>query len=114
MLNEGTAEADREENIVVAPQGKIELSNRYRDAPRQKDHDWMKFGTNVAAGLMVAGGIAALAAGGVLLLGAAEATAVKIGMTVFLAGSLYVGEQALSDMKSGRVSDLDRYIRGKR
>ena len=85
LLNEGTAEADREENIVVAPQGKIELSNRYRDAPRQKDHDWMKFGTNVAAGLMVAGGIAALAAGGVLLLGAAAATAAKMVMTVFLA-----------------------------
>ena len=60
---------------------------------------------------MVAGGIAALAAGGVLLLGAAAATAVKIGMTVFLAGSLYVGEQALSDVRSGRVSDLDRYTR---
>ena len=67
----------------------------------------MKFGTNVAAGLMVAGGIAALAAGGVLLLGAAAATVAKMAMTVFLAGSLYVGEQALSDMKSGRVSDLD-------
>ena len=35
----------------------------------------MKLGTHVAAGLMVAGGIAALAAGGVLLLGAAAATA---------------------------------------
>ena len=111
LLNEGTAEADREENIVVAPQGKIELSNRYRDAPRQKDHDWMKFGTNVAAGLMVAGGIAALAAGGVLLLGAAAATAAKMVMTVFLAGSLYVGEQALLDIRSGRVSDLDQYTR---
>ncbi len=71
----------------------------------------MKLGTNVAAGLMVAGGIAALAAWGMLLLGAAAATAVKIGMTVFLAGSLYVGEQALSDVTSGRVSDLDRYTR---
>ena len=126
---------------MVAPQGKIELSaedgeraihnrgkevtyylawehedlshpsNRYRDAPQQKDYDWMKLGTHVAAGLMIAGGIAALAAGGVLLLGAAAATAIKIGMTVFLAGSLYVGEQALSDMKSGRVSDLDQYTR---
>ena len=123
LLYEGTAEADREGNIVVAPQGKIELSaedgeraihnrgkevtyylawehedlshpsNRYRDAPQQKDYDWMKLGTHVAAGLMIAGGIAALAAGGVLLLGAAAATAIKIGMTVFLAGSLYVGEQ---------------------
>ena len=141
LLYEGTAEADREGNIVVAPQGKIELSaedgeraihnrgkevtyylawehedlshpsNRYRDAPQQKDYDWMKLGTHVAAGLMIAGGIAALAAGGVLLLGAAATTAIKIGMTVFLAGSLYVGEQALSDMKSGRVSDLDRYTR---
>ena len=141
ILYEGTAEADREGNIVVAPQGKIELSaedgeraihnrgkevtyylawehedlshpsNRYRDAPQQKDYDWMKLGTHVAAGLMVAGGIAALAAGGVLLLGAAAATAAKIGMTVFLAGSLYVGEQALSDITSGRVSDLDRYTR---
>ena len=61
-------------------------SNRYRDAPQQKDYDWMKLGTHVAAGLMIAGGIAALAAGGVLLLGAAAATAIKIGMTVFLAG----------------------------
>ncbi len=43
----------------------------------------MKLGTHVAAGLMIAGGIAALAAGGVLLLGAAAATAIKIGMTVF-------------------------------
>ena len=141
LLYEGTAEADQEGNIVVAPQGKIELSaedgeraihnrgkevtyylawehedlshpsNRYRDAPQQKDYDWMKIGTHVAAGLMVAGGIVVLAAGGVLLLGAAEATAVKIGMTVFLAGSLYVGEQALSDVTSGRVSDLDRYTR---
>ena len=134
LLYEGTAEADQEGNIVVAPQGRIELaaedgeraihnrgkevtyylawehedlshpSNRYRDAPQQKDYDWMKLGTHVAAGLMVAGGIAALAAGGVLLLGAAAATAIKIGMTVFLAGSLYVGEQALSDIRSGRVS----------
>ena len=141
ILYEGTAEADREGNIVVAPQGKIELSaedgeraihnrgkevtyylawehedlshpsNRYRDAPQQKDYDWMKLGTHVAAGLMIAGGIAALAAGGVLLLGAAAATAIKIGMTVFLAGSLYVGEQALSDIRSGRVSDLDQYTR---
>ena len=71
----------------------------------------MKLGTHVAAGLMIAGGIAALAAGGVLLLGAAAATAIKIGMTVFLAGSLYVGEQALSDIRSGRVSDLDQYTR---
>ena len=141
LLYEGTAEADREGNIVVAPQGKIELSaedgeraihnrgkevtyylawehedfshpsNRYRDAPQQKNYDWMKLGTHVAAGLMVAGGIAALAAGGVLLLGAAATTAIKIGMTVFLAGSLYVGEQALSDIRSGRVSDLDQYTR---
>ena len=141
LLYEGTAEADREGNIVVAPQGKIELSaedgeraihnrgkevtyylawehedlshpsNRYRDAPQQKDYDWMKLGTHVAAGLMIAGGIAALAAGGVLLLGAAAATAIKIGMTVFLAGSLYVGEQALSDIRSGRVSNLDQYTR---
>ena len=141
ILYEGTAEADREGNIVVAPQGKIELSaedgehaihnrgkevtyylawehedlshpsNRYRDAPQQKDYDWMKLGTHVAAGLMIAGGIAALAAGGVLLLGAAAVTAIKIGMTVFLAGSLYVGEQALSDIRSGRVSDLDQYTR---
>ena len=71
----------------------------------------MKLGTHVAAGLMVAGGIAALAAGGVFLVGGAAVTAVKIGMTVFLAGSLYVGEQALSDIRSGRVSDLDRYTR---
>ena len=141
LLYEGTAEADREGNIVVAPQGKIELSaedgeraihnrgkevtyylawehedlshpsNRYRDAPQQKDYDWMKLGTHVAAGLVIAGGIAALAAGGVFLLGAAAATAIKIGMTVFLAGSLYVGEQALSDIRSGRVSDLDQYTR---
>ena len=61
--------------------------------------------------VMIAGGIAALAAGGVLLLGAAAATAIKIGMTVFLAGSLYVGEQALADIRSGRVSDLDQYTR---
>ena len=45
------------------------------------------------------------------MLGAAAATAIKIGMTVFLAGSLYVGEQALSDIRSGRVSDLDQYTR---
>ena len=81
LLYEGTAEADQEGNIVVAPQGKIELSaedgeraihnrgkevtyylawehedlshpsNRYRDAPQQKDYDWMKLGTHVAAGL---------------------------------------------------------------
>ena len=141
LLYEGTAEVDREGNIVVAPQGKIELSaedgeraihnrgkevtyylawehedlshpsNRYRDASQQKDYDWMKLGTNVAAGLMVAGGIAALAAGGVLLLGAAAATVAKMAMTVFLAGSLYVGEQALLDIRSGRVSDLDQYTR---
>ena len=141
ILYEGTAEADWEGNIVAAPQGKIELSaedgeraihnrgkevtyylawehedlshpsNRYRDAPQQKDYDWMKLGTHVAAGLVIAGGIAALAAGGVFLLGAAAATAIKIGMTVFLAGSLYVGEQALSDIRSGRVSDLDQYTR---
>ena len=140
LLYEGTAEADQEGNIVVA-QGKIELyaedgeraihnrgkevtyylawehedlshsSNRYRDAPQQKNYDWMKLGTHVAAGLMVAGGIAALAAGGVLLLGGAAATAAKMAMTVFLAGSLYVGEQALSDIRSGRVSDLDQYTR---
>ncbi len=61
-------------------------SNRYRDAPQQKNYDWMKLGTHVAAGLMVAGGIAALAAGGVLLLGGAAATAAKMAMTVFLAG----------------------------
>ncbi len=141
LLYEGTAEADQEGNIVVAPQGKIELSaedgeraihnrgkevtyylawehedlshpsNRYRDAPQQKDYDWMKLGTHVAAGLMVAGGIAALAAGGVFLVGAAAATAAKMAMTVFLAGSLYVGELALSDIRSGRVSDLDQYTR---
>ena len=29
LLYEGTAEADREGNIVVAPQGKIELSMTY-------------------------------------------------------------------------------------
>ena len=141
LFYEGTAEADREGNIVAAPQGKIELSvedgeraihnrgkevtyylawehedlshpsNRYRDAPQQKDYDWMKIGTHVAAGLMVAGGIVVLAAGGVLLLGAAAATAAKMAMTVFLAGSLSVGEQALSDIRSGRVSDLDQYMR---
>ena len=71
----------------------------------------MKLGEHVAEVLMVAGGIVALAAGSVFLVGAAAATAVKIGMTVFLAGSLYVGEQALSDIRSGRVSDLDRYTR---
>ncbi len=72
----------------------------------------MKLGTHVAEVLMVAGGIVALAAGGVFLVGATAATAVKIGMTVFLAGSLYVGEQALSDVRSGRVSDLNQ-LRGK-
>ena len=44
-----------------------------------------------AAGRIV-GGIAALAAGGVFLVGAAAATAVKMGMAIFLAGSLYVEE----------------------
>ena len=71
----------------------------------------MKLGEHVAEVLMVAGGIVALAAGSVFLVGAAAATAVKMGITVFLAGSLYVGEQALSDIRSGRVSDLDRYTR---
>ena len=73
----------------------------------------MKFGTHVAAGLMVAGGIAALAAGGVFLVGAAAATAAKMAMTVFLAGSLYVGELALSDIRSGR-GEIWASIPGKR
>ena len=71
----------------------------------------MKLGTHVAEVLMVAGGIVALAAGGVFLVGAAAATAAKMAMTVFLAGSLYVGEQALLDVRSGRVSDLGQYTR---
>ena len=71
----------------------------------------MKIGANVAAGLMSAGGIAVLSAWGMLLLGAAAATAVKMGMATFLEGSLYVGEQALSDIRSGRVSDLEQYAR---
>ena len=71
----------------------------------------MKLGTHVAAGLMAAGGITVLAAWGMLLLGAAAATAAKTAKTVFLAGSLYVGEQALSDVRSGRVSDLEQYAR---
>ena len=71
----------------------------------------MKLGAKVSVWPMAAGGIAALAAGGVLLLGVVAATAAKIGMTVFLAGSLYVAGQALSDITSGRVSDLDRYTR---
>ena len=52
-----------------------------------------------------------LVSGGMLLGGAAAATAKSMATAIFAAGSLYVGEQALSDMKRGRVSDLDRYTR---
>ena len=71
----------------------------------------MRLGAYIATGIMVAEGTVALAAGGMLLLGAAAATAVKIGMTIFLAGSLYVAEQALSDIKSGCLSDMEWYVR---
>ena len=100
-------------------------SNRYRDEPEQKDYDWGKWGMNVVAGVAVAAGVAVLAASGVGLLvgtgvvsvggatgavtaaGAAKAT----GMAVFLTGSLYVAEQAVSDAVSGRLSETEKYAR---
>ncbi len=96
-------------------------SFRFRDAPEQRNYDWMQLGVNVAGALMVVGGLAALASTGVGI--AAEAgivsagsagaggAAASVGKTVFLTGAMYVGEQAVSDALNGEVSDMDKYIR---
>ena len=96
-------------------------SFRYRDEPEQKDYDWMQLGLNVAGSLLLVGSLTVLAATGVGLAveaglipagaagaGGAAASAAK---ATFLTGALYVGEQAVSDIISGRVSDTEKYVR---
>mgnify|MGYP003379813062 CR=1 FL=1 len=68
---------------------------------QQKDYDWMKLGVNVAAGLVVADGLAGLAAGGMLLFGAAAATAVMMGVTIFVTASLYVVDRRYRTSETG-------------
>lgn len=72
-------------------------------------------GVAVAAAL-VAGGVGLLAgagasAGGGAAVGTAAGAANATGMAVFLTGSLYVAEQAVSDAMSGRLSETEQYAR---
>ena len=126
---EGSAVHSRGENVTYyLAWERMDLShpsNRYRDEPEQKDYDWAKWRMNIVSGVAVAAGVAVLAASGVGFLvgtgvvsvggatgavtaaGAAKAT----GMAVFLTGSLYVAEQAVSDAVSGRLSETEQYAR---
>ena len=126
---EGSAVHSRGENVTYYLAWEhMDLShpsNRYRDEPEQKDYDWAKWRMNIVSGVAVAAGVAVLAASGVGFLvgtgvvsvggatgavtaaGAAKAT----GMAVFLTGSLYVAEQAVSDAVSGRLSETEQYAR---
>jgi hypothetical protein len=96
-------------------------SNRYRDEPEQKDYDWAQWRLNIAAGMVVVGSVTVLgafmagAAAGAGLIAAgnvsAGSAAASVGGAVFLTGSLYVAEQAVSDAVSGRLGDTEKYVR---
>ena len=89
-------------------------SFRCRDEPEQKDYDWMQLGLNVAGSLLLVGSLTVLAATGVGLAveaGLIPAGAAAAAKATFLTGALYVGEQAVSDIISGRVSDTEKYVR---
>ena len=136
---EGSAVHSRGENVTYYLAWEhMDLShpsNRYRDEPEQKDYDWAKWRMNIVSGVAVAAvaaGAAALVAGGagflagagaaagggaasgtagVAATGAAAGAAKATGMAVFLTGSLYVAEQAVSDAMSGRLSETEQYAR---
>ena len=96
-------------------------SNRYRDEPEQKNYDWAQWRLNIAAGMVVVGSVTILgavvagAAAGAGLIDAgnvsAGSAAASVGGAVFLTGSLYVAEQAVSDAVSGRLGDTEKYVR---
>ena len=96
-------------------------SNRYRDEPEQKDYDWAQWRLNIAAGMVVVGSVTILgavvagAAAGAGMIAAgnisAGSAAASVGGAVFLTGSLYVAEQAVSDAVSGRLGDTEKYVR---
>ena len=96
-------------------------SNRYRDEPEQKDYDWAQWRLNIAAGMVVVGSVTILgavvagAAAGAGMIAAgnisAGSAASSVGGAVFLTGSLYVAEQAVSDAVSGRLGDTEKYVR---
>ena len=96
-------------------------SNRYRDEPEQKDYDWAQWRLNIAAGMVVVGSVTvlgafmagAVAGAGLIAAGnvSAGSAAVSVGGAVFLTGSLYVAEQAVSDAVSGRLGDTEKYVR---
>ena len=133
---EGSAVHSRGENVTYyLAWERMDLShpsNRYRDEPEQKDYDWAKWRMNIVSGVAVAAVAAALVAGGagflagagaaagggaasgtagVAATGAAAGAAKATGMAVFLTGSLYVAEQAVSDAMSGRLSETEQYAR---
>ncbi len=96
-------------------------SNRYRDEPEQKDYDWAQWRLNIAAGMVVVGSVTvlgafmagAVAGAGLIAAGnvSAGSAAASVGGAVFLTGSLYVAEQAVSDAVSGRLGDTEKYVR---
>ena len=96
-------------------------SNRYRDEPEQKDYDWAQWRLNIAAGMVVVGSVTvlgafmagAVAGAGLIAAGnvSAGSAAASAGGAVFLTGSLYVAEQAVSDAVSGRLGDTEKYVR---
>ena len=96
-------------------------SNRYRDEPEQKNYDWAQWRLNIAAGMVVVGSVTILgavvagAAAGAGMIAAgnisAGSAASSVGGAVFLTGSLYVAEQAVSDAVSGRLGDTEKYVR---
>ena len=96
-------------------------SNRYRDEPEQKDYDWAQWRVNIAAGMVVVGSVTvlgafmagAVAGAGLIAAGnvSAGSAAASVGGAVFLTGSLYVAEQAVSDAVSGRLGDTEKYVR---
>ena len=96
-------------------------SNRYRDEPEQKDYDWAQWRLNIAAGMVVVGSVTvlgafmagAVAGAGLIAAGNVSAgrAAASVGGAVFLTGSLYVAEQAVSDAVSGRLGDTEKYVR---
>lgn len=125
MTKEGSAVHSRGENVTYYLAWEhMDLShpsNRYRDEPEQKDYDWAKWRMNIVSGVavaaaLVAGGVGLLAgagasAGGGAAVGTAAGAANATGMAVFLTGSLYVAEQAVSDAMSGRLSETEQYAR---
>ena len=96
-------------------------SNRYRDEPEQKNYDWAQWRLNIAAGMVVVGSVTILgavvagAAAGAGMIAAgnisAGSAASSVGGAVFLTGSLYVAEQAVSEAVSGRLGDTEKYAR---